>query len=111
MAVKKVFVGGVKDGIEQNDLQEYFQQYGNVVSVDLVIDRETGRKRGFGFVSFDDFDSVDKIVCKCFVSGICLLYVVSIACHAHPCTKAHAETSIYHICLSEILNCMMFHIV
>jgi len=67
MAVKKVFVGGIKDGIEANDVHEYFQQYGNVVSVDLVTDRETGRKRGFGFVSFDDCDAVDKVVCKCLL--------------------------------------------
>lgn len=63
--MKKIFVGGVKDGIEENDLQEYFQQYGNVMSVDLVTDRETGRKRGFGFVTFDDCDAVDKVVRKC----------------------------------------------
>jgi len=66
LAVKKIFVGGIKDGvIEENDLQEYFQHWGNVVSVELVTDRETGRKRGFGFISFDDCDSVDKVVCKC----------------------------------------------
>lgn len=65
LAVKKIFVGGVKDGIEENDLQEYFQQYGNVTSVDLVTNRDTGQKRGFGFISFDDCDAVDKIVCKC----------------------------------------------
>jgi len=74
LAVKKVFVGGIKDGIQENDLQDYFQQYGNVVSVDLVTDRDTGRKRGFGFVSFDDCDSVDKIVCKCLLRLI-VLYV------------------------------------
>jgi len=65
MAVKKIFVGGIKDGIGENDVHEYFMQYGNVVSVDLVTDRETGRKRGFGFVVFDDVDCVDKVVCKC----------------------------------------------
>jgi len=65
MAVKKVFVGGIKDGVEENDVHEYFMQYGNVESVDLVTDRETGRKRGFGFVVFDDVDAVDKIVRKC----------------------------------------------
>jgi len=73
--VKKIFLGGIKDGIEENEVQAYFQEYGNVVSVDLVTDRETGRKRGFGFVVFDDCDAVDKIVCKCFFSIISYLAI------------------------------------
>lgn len=64
LAVKKLFVGGVKDGIEEGDLQMYFQEFGNVTSVEIVTERETGRKRGFAFVSFDDCDAVDKIVLR-----------------------------------------------
>jgi RNA recognition motif-containing protein len=62
LAVKKIFVGGVKEAISDEDIQNYFGSFGNVQSVEMITDRETGRKRGFGFITFDDYDTVDKIV-------------------------------------------------
>lgn len=58
--VKKIFVGGVKDHIESDHLTQYFSQFGAVEKAEIISDKLTGRKRGFGFVYFDDCDSATK---------------------------------------------------
>ncbi|XP_054261155.1 heterogeneous nuclear ribonucleoprotein A1, A2/B1 homolog [Macrosteles quadrilineatus] len=62
--VKKMFVGGIKDMIGEEELKEYFGEFGNVVSVSIPVNKESGVKRGFAFVEFDDYDPVDKVILK-----------------------------------------------
>lgn len=60
--VKKIFVGGVKDHIEAENLIDYFSQFGVVEKAEIISDKLTGKKRGFGFVFFEDTDSATKAV-------------------------------------------------
>lgn len=57
-----MFVSGIKEQTEE-ELKEYFGQYGNILNIQIVTDKETGQRKGFGFIEFDDSDSVDKAVC------------------------------------------------
>ena len=47
---KKLYVGGISYGSNDDALREYFSQAGNVVSATIIMDRMTGRSKGFGFV-------------------------------------------------------------
>ncbi|KAL4646195.1 heterogeneous nuclear ribonucleoprotein A1-like [Arapaima gigas] len=62
MTVKKIFVGGIKEDTEEHHLRDYFQQFGKIEVIEIMTDRASGKKRGFAFVTFDDHDSVDRIV-------------------------------------------------
>ena len=58
LTVKKIFVGGIKEDTEEH----YFEQCGKTEVTEITTGRGSGKKRGFAFVTFDDHDSVDKIV-------------------------------------------------
>lgn len=49
-----IFVGNLSFRTTESELRDAFSQYGNVSKVSIVMDRETGRSRGFGFVEMDD---------------------------------------------------------
>ncbi|TKC46340.1 hypothetical protein EI555_014195 [Monodon monoceros] len=62
VTVKKLFVGGIKEDAEEHYLRDYFEAYGQIDTIEIITDRQSGRKRGFGFVTFDEHDPVDKTV-------------------------------------------------
>ncbi|HET6585988.1 MAG TPA: RNA-binding protein, partial [Nannocystaceae bacterium] len=51
---KKLFVGGLSWGTTDDRLREAFTRFGEVTEAKIITDRETGRSRGFGFVTFAD---------------------------------------------------------
>jgi len=53
----KIYVGNLPFSATDADVRALFAQHGNVTSVSLPTDRETGRPRGFGFVEMSDADA------------------------------------------------------
>jgi RNA recognition motif-containing protein len=51
---KKLYVGNLSFSSTEDDVRDHFAPFGEVISVNLITDRETGRLRGFGFVEMDD---------------------------------------------------------
>ncbi|KAL1646319.1 hypothetical protein SLS58_003276 [Diplodia intermedia] len=55
----KIFVGGVSQEATEQDFKSFFEQFGRVIDATLMMDKDTGRPRGFGFVTFDGEAAVD----------------------------------------------------
>ena len=47
---KKLYVGNLAYGVSDSDLQQLFEPHGTVQSAQVIMDRDTGRSKGFGFV-------------------------------------------------------------
>ncbi len=59
---KKLFIGSLPWAVDDAKLAEIFAQAGNVVSAQVVKDRETGRSRGFGFVEMSTDEEAQNAV-------------------------------------------------
>ena len=59
---KKIFVGGLDPQVTNTDLGEYFKQFGEVKDAKVMFDPDRGVSRCFGFVVFENKDTVDKLV-------------------------------------------------
>jgi len=57
-----IFVGSLPYSLEEADLKELFEAYGEVTTVKIIMDRESGRSKGFGFVEMSDDEAAQKAI-------------------------------------------------
>lgn len=62
--VKKMFIGGLKDGTTEEEIKTKFETFGPIDKVEMIKDKNTGKQRGFCFVTYEDYDAVDKCVLR-----------------------------------------------
>ncbi|KAL0306291.1 UNVERIFIED_CONTAM: Heterogeneous nuclear ribonucleoprotein 1 [Sesamum radiatum] len=63
---KKIFVGGLASTVTESDFKNYFDQFGTIMDVVVMYDHNTQRPRGFGFITYDSEDAVDRVLHKTF---------------------------------------------
>ncbi|RLN33291.1 heterogeneous nuclear ribonucleoprotein 1-like [Panicum miliaceum] len=61
---RKIFVGGLPSNVTEADFRRCFEQFGVITDVVVIYDRSTQRPRGFGFITYDSEDAVDKALHK-----------------------------------------------
>lgn len=63
---KKIFVGGLASTVTESDFKNYFDQFGTITDVVVMYDHNTQRPRGFGFITYDSEEAVDRVLHKTF---------------------------------------------
>ncbi|CAH9086050.1 unnamed protein product [Cuscuta europaea] len=63
---RKIFVGGLASSVSERDFKKYFDQFGTVTDVVVMYDHNTQRPRGFGFITYDSEEAVDRVLHKLF---------------------------------------------
>ena len=61
---KKLFVGSLSWDTTDDGLTQAFSQFGEISEAKVIMDRDSGRSRGFGFVTFDDGAAADKAIAE-----------------------------------------------
>ena len=61
---KKLFIGNLPYQTTNEELGEFFAQYGEVMSAAVIMDRATGRSKGFGFVEMTNDEEADAAIAK-----------------------------------------------
>lgn len=59
-----IYVSNLSFNVQDEDLREFFTEYGEVTSAKIINDRETGRSRGFGFVEMADDEASKKAIAE-----------------------------------------------
>lgn len=57
-----IYIGNLNYKVRENDLKEIFEEYGDVVSVKIITDRQTGKSKGFGFIEMSNHDDANRAI-------------------------------------------------
>lgn len=64
MKTNRLFVGGIREPLTEDDLRSYFSELGNIQSIKLIPENKHERKKGFAFIEFDSQEAVEQAVDK-----------------------------------------------
>ena len=56
----KLYVGNLPFSVDENQVRDIFAQYGEIENLSLIMDRDTGRPKGFGFITFVSQQAAEK---------------------------------------------------
>ena len=59
---KKIFVGGLPHDLDEHEFKKYFEKFGKIDDCVVMFDRNTGKPRGFGFITFSSEESVNAVI-------------------------------------------------
>lgn len=59
---KKLFVGNLPHAVTDSELKSLFEEFGTVASARVIMDRDTGRSKGFGFVEFGSASEAESAI-------------------------------------------------
>ena len=59
---RRIFVGGLPYEITEDDFFEHFSKFGKVEESSIMIEKLTGKSRGFGFITYEEYDSVEQVL-------------------------------------------------
>lgn len=59
---KRIYVGNIPFSVTEDELREAFGAHGSVSGVDVILDRETGRPRGFAFVEMEGAQAAEAAI-------------------------------------------------
>lgn len=59
-----IYVGNLSYGVDDNDLQTLFEEFGSVESSNVIVDKHNGRSKGFGFVNMENQDEANEAINK-----------------------------------------------
>ncbi len=82
-----IYVGNLNYKVNEEDLKEIFEDYGTVSSSKIIMDKYSGRSKGFGFVTMDNDDEANKAIEE--LNGATLEERVMVVNEARPKTNRY----------------------